>query len=66
MTNALTLLRDGYDTAEIAEILKTTEAKTYNDIIRLREDERKAKVKAFTFCSKAESRGKIPYAGREY
>ncbi|MFB7145003.1 hypothetical protein ACWGMK_06135 [Agrobacterium deltaense] len=66
MTNALTLLRDGYDTAEIAEILKTTEAKAYNEITRLREEERKAKYKAFTFCTKEESRGKIPYAGREY
>lgn len=66
MTNALTLLRDGYDTAEIAEILKTTEAKAYNEITRLREEERKAKYKAFTFCTKEESRGKIPYAGREW
>lgn len=66
MTNALTLLRDGYDTAEIAEILKTTEAKAYNEITRLREQERKARYKAFTFCTKEESRGKIPYAGREY
>lgn len=66
MTNALTLLRSGYDTSEIADILKTTEAKAYNEIARLREDERRARFKAFTFCTKEESRGKIPYAGREY
>lgn len=66
MTNALTLLRAGYDTSEIAEILKTTEAKAYNEITRLREEERKARYRAFTFCTKEESRGKIPYAGREY
>ncbi|MGN7959150.1 hypothetical protein [Agrobacterium radiobacter] len=66
MTNALTLLRAGYDTAEIAEILKTTEAKVYNDASRLREEERKAKFRAFTYHRKEESRGKIPYAGREY
>lgn len=65
MTNALTLLRAGYDTTEIAQFLGTTEAKAYNEIGRLREQERKAKIKAFTFHPKAEQRGKIPYAGRE-
>ncbi len=66
MTDALTLFRKGHDTAEIAAIMKTTEAEAYNQLAREREAERKAKYTAFTFCTKEESRGKIPYAGREY
>lgn len=66
MTDALTLFRQGYDTAEIAYILGCQEATAYNELARLREAARKAKYTAFTFCTKEESRGKIPYAGREY
>ncbi len=66
MTDALKLFRQGKDTAEIAAIMKTTEAEAYNELSRDREASRKAKYTAFTFCTKEESRGKIPYAGREY
>lgn len=65
MMDALSLFRQGYDTSEIAYILGCQESTAYNEIHRLKEQERKAKIGKFTFHPNKASRSKIPYAGRE-
>lgn len=41
-TNALTLFREGKDTAEIAAVLGCSEATAYNQLHHLREQERQS------------------------
>lgn len=65
MTDALSLFHEGYDTSEIAKILGCHESTAYNEIHRLKERDRKAKIRSFTFHPNKDLCGKVPYAGRE-
>jgi DNA-binding CsgD family transcriptional regulator len=58
MITALSLLRSGGDTLQIAKILGCKEHTAYNEIHRLREEER---AKGY----EKPDRLKIPYAGRK-
>lgn len=65
--NALEFFRRGYDTKEIANLLRVDEQEIYNEIHRLREDERKPPAERglarFNMPTDKPKRGPVRFAG---